>query len=467
MRLDALVRSGATADLDWRLDQLAAVRDALVRGEVELTRALRADLGKPVVETTLFEIGVVVSEIDDVRRNLARWVRADAVRAGAAGWPGRAAVERCPVGVVLVVAPWNYPIYLCVLPAVSALAAGNCVVVKPSERAPASGAVLARLLGDASHAVVVVEGGPEVVHDALEAGVDHVLFTGSAAAGRAVAEAAGRRLVPVTLELGGKCPAIVDASAHLPSAARRIAWGKFANAGQTCVAPDYVLVEESVADRFTSELCSALVAFYGSDAQSSPDYGRVVDTRELDRITALLEGHGGTVVTGGRTDRADRYLEPTVVRQPSLSSRLMQEEIFGPVLPVVGVAGTESARAVVASLPDPLAVYVFSRDSAAIARLRDGTRSGGFFVNVATSQQGIAGLAMGGVGASGSGAYRGRAGIETLSRHRSVYTRPVWPDLAVHHPPYGWAKSRLLRRLLHLPGRPVPRGSGRPPTGRS
>jgi len=466
-RLRSLARSGVTADLDWRLDQLAAVRDALVRGEAELTRALHADLGKPVAETTFFEIGVVLSEIDYVRRNLARWVRGDVVHAGPAGWPGRATVERCPLGVVLVVAPWNYPVYLCALPVVSALAAGNCAVVKPSERAPASGAVLARLFGEASPAVVVAEGGPEVVREALAAGVDHVLFTGSAAAGRAVAAAAGRLLVPVTLELGGKCPAVVDATAHLPSAARRIAWAKFANAGQTCVAPDYVLVDEPVVDCFTSELCRALRAFYGPDPQASPDYGRVVDERELDRLAGLLDGHGGTVVTGGRLDRADRYLEPTVVRQPALSSPLMHEEIFGPVLPVVGVKGVAAALAVVGSLPDPLAVYVFSRDRAAIERLRRGTRSGGFFVNVATSQQGIAGLAMGGVGASGSGTYRGRAGFETLSQHRSVYTRPTRPDLAVHHPPYGRAKRQLLRTLLHLPRRVAPTGRARPPTGRS
>ena len=463
-RLRALVRSGATSSLAWRLDQLVALRSALVRDEDVLVRALAVDLGKPAAEAMITEIGVVVAEIDYVRRHLAGWVRGDKVRVGLAGWPGRASVERCPLGVVLVVSPWNYPVYLGVMPVVSALAAGSCAVVKPSELAPATAAALARLLPAATPAAVVAEGGPSVVHEALSAGVDHLFFTGSTAVGRIVAESAGRLLVPVTLELGGKCPAVVDATVDPRAAARRIVWGKFANAGQTCVAPDYVLVHQEVADRFADEVCAAVRAFYGADPRRSPDYGRIVDKRHLDRLLQILEGHAGRVVLGGGCDPDDRYLAPTVVREPALSSRLMREEIFGPVLPVVAVADVPRALEVVGALPDPLAVYAFTRDAGTIRALRDGTRSGGFFVNVAKSQLGIAGLAFGGIGQSGTGSSRGRLGVEALSQHRSLYARPARPDLALHHPPYGNLATWLLRRMLHMPGRPRHEGA---PTGRS
>lgn len=457
-RLRAVVGSGATRSLAWRRERLEALRIALLGNEALLLDALRADLGKPAAESLVTELGLVVHEIDYVRRHLGEWLRPVRVRLPVVQRPGRASVCREPLGIVLVVAPWNYPVYLTLMPAVSALAAGNCVLAKPSELAPATSAALARVLGDGTGdpASAVVEGGAEVVHEALAAGVDHLFFTGSAAVGRLVAEAAARHLTPVTLELGGKCPAVVDASADLKVAARRIAWAKYVNAGQTCVAPDYVLVHRDVAGRLLAELVVAVGSMFGGEPRRSGDYARIVDGAHLDRLAGLLAGHGGELVLGGDYDRSDRYFGPTIVRDPALAARLMTEEIFGPILPVVSVERTADALDVVRSRPDPLVVYVFSEDPPVVAALERATRSGAFCVNVAMTQLGVDGLPFGGVGASGTGASHGRWGVEAMSQLRAVMRRPARPDIALHRPPYSPAKSWLVRRALGLP----PRGAG-------
>ena len=455
-RLRGTYESGATRSASWRRSQLGRLRGLLTAGESRLTEALAVDLGKPAVEGWLTDLAVVTGEIDHARRHLRRWMRDERVRLPLLLRPGRAYIGREPLGIVLVVAPWNYPVQLSLAPVVGALAAGNCVVIKPSELAPTTSGVLAALAAEHldGDAVAVLEGGPEVVEATLAAGVDHLVFTGGESAGRLVMQAAARTLTPVTLELGGKNPAIVAADADIRVAARRIAWGRFLNAGQTCVSPDYVLVERAVAGRFLAALHAAITEFFGADPRSSPDYARIVDERHYARLATLLTTHGGEVVEGGACDPTTRFVAPTVVRDPSWDSPLMAEETIGPILAVLAVDDLGEALSLIARRPDPLALYVFSSSRRTLGEVIRRTRSGGVCVNGTTLQIAVPQLPFGGVGRSGIGAYHGRTGFEQLSQRRGVLIRRRHFDPRVLYPPYGPAKVRLLRFCERWPKRP-------------
>ena len=365
--------------------------------------------------------------------------------------PGSARVIRQPLGVVLIIAAWNYPVHLTFAPLVGALAAGNTAVLKPSEVAPASSALIAELTPRYldERVVQVVEGGVAETTALLTERFDHVFYTGGGRVARIVVRAAAEHLTPVTLELGGKSPAIVAADADIDVAARRIAWGRFTNTGQTCVAPDYVLVARSVEDRFLGALLRAVHDFYGEDPRFSSDFGRVVNEQHFDRLTALLDAGGfEAVVTGGGGDRTERYLAPTVLAGVASDAAVMDEEIFGPILPVIAVDNVDAAVSFVNSRPHPLALYVFSNDAATAERVVERTRSGGVTVNHTMIHLGVPELPFGGVGASGSGAYHGEAGFETFSHRRSVLTKATKPDPAVAYPPYKRWKEVILRRVL-------------------
>jgi aldehyde dehydrogenase (NAD+) len=356
--------------------------------------------------------------------------------------------------VVLVLAPWNYPFHLLTLPLAYALAAGNTAVVKPSELAPATSSVLARLLPQYldDQAVAVAEGGPAVATSLLEQRWDHIFYTGGGRVGRIVMEAASRHLTPVTLELGGKSPALVDASADLEVAARRIVWGKFVNAGQTCVAPDHVLVDRRVGDELVGLLGQAVRQFYGDDPRSSPDYGRIVNDAHFERLQGLLAASPhAEVVTGGDAEPATRYLAPTVVTGVRPDDPLSTEEIFGPILPVVAYDGLDDAIARVNTGDRPLALYVFAEDRRVSDRVVAETSSGGVCVNATLVHLGVFDLPFGGVGASGMGAYHGRAGFDTFSHRKGVLERSTRFDPSLAYPPYTLVKRWLLRRAL--PGR--------------
>ncbi len=449
-RLRATYQSGDTRPLSWRRFQLGRLRRLVTAGESLLAAALADDLGKPAHEGWLTELAFITGEIDYATRHLARWTRPQRVRVPLVLQPNRARIIREPLGVVLVVAPWNYPVQLSLAPAVGALAAGNCVAIKPSEFAPATSRALATLVAEHfdEGAVAVMEGGPEVVHAALEAGVDHLFFSGGAAVGRLVMQAAARTLTPVTLELGGKNPVVVAADADLAVTARRVAWGRFLNAGQTCVSPDYVLVERAVTDEFLGALRTAIDEFFGTDPRSSPDYARIVDDRHFHRLAGLLETHGGEVVVGGTLDAATRFVAPTVVCDPSWDSPLMTDETFGPILGVVGVDNLEEAISRIAARPDPLALYVFSSSRRTVREVIARTRSGGVCVNGTVLQIAVPALPFGGVGRSGNGTYHGRAGFERLSQTRGILTCPRRFDLPVVYPPYRPGKTRLLRKVV-------------------
>jgi aldehyde dehydrogenase (NAD+) len=437
-------------DLDARRDALNQLENFLIAHTDTLTEALANDLGKSPTEAWSTEIGFTINQIRDARDHLEQWAAPRKVKVPLTMRPGRARIVPQPLGAVCIIAPWNYPVQLTLAPLVAALAAGNTAVIKPSEIAPATEAVLAshleRYLGDY---VSVVTGGAETVTELLTHRFDHIFYTGNGRVGRIVMGAAAQHLTPVTLELGGKSPAVVTARADIDIAARRIAWGKFVNAGQTCVAPDYVLVERSVRDRFVEQLRISIERFFGEDPSLSPDYGRIINGRHLSRLIDLLDDPGaGQVITGGLANPTTRYLAPTVLIDTANDSALMDDEIFGPILPVLSFDDLEEAIAAIGARPHPLALYVFSTDDHEVDRVLAHTSSGGALVNHTLLHLAVEGLPFGGVGESGMGSYHGCAGFDTFSHLRSVYARPTKPDPKVMYPPYGSIKQRILRRLL-------------------
>jgi aldehyde dehydrogenase (NAD+) len=449
--LRATFASHRTRPLDWRRQQLRGLQRLLSEREPELLAALHQDLGKPAIEGWLTELGHVRAEIDHILEHLDRWAAPDRVPVRALLRPARARIVPEPLGVVLVIAPWNYPVHLLLLPMAYALAAGNTVIGKPSEVAAATSAALARWLPRYvdSDAVVLVEGDAPVVTSLLEQRFDHIFYTGNGRVGRIVMAAAARHLTPVTLELGGKSPVLVDRSANIDVAARRVAWGKWLNAGQTCVAPDYVLVDRQVEGPFVDALARHARAFYGEDPQGSDDYARIVNDRHFDRLCGLIDGRqGGRVAFGGQRDRDSRYLAPTVLTGVSWEDPVMGEEVFGPVLPILAVDGLDDAIATVNAHDKPLALYVFAEDRAASDRVVAETSSGGVCVNATLLHLAVPTLPFGGVGESGMGAYHGATGFYTFSHRKAVLTRPTSIDPPITYPPYTRLKQWFLRRAL-------------------
>ena len=440
--------TGATRDIDYRLGALGLLADALERREGMLIDALGRDLGKSPMESYMTELGILRGEVALLRKNLRRWARPRRVPAPLAQFPAAGRVHPQPYGQVLVMAPWNYPVQLSLVPLAGALAAGNTVVLKPSEDAPHTAAAREQLLGEVFRPeyIAVVQGGRKTGEALLEERFDYIFFTGGPAVGRAVMEAAARHLTPVTLELGGKSPCILDETADLPLAARRIAFGKFLNSGQTCVAPDYLLVPEGKQEVFSKLLRRAVLDFFGPAPLDSPDLPCIIHRRRLDRLAQLLEGQ--KILWGGGVKTDPPRMEPTLVDSPDPGSPLMEEEIFGPVLPVLPYRTLEEAIAFVNAREKPLALYLFSRDRRAWRRVLAGTSSGGACINDTVVHLSAPALPFGGVGQSGMGAYHGRASFDTFTHYRGVLRRGLRPDLPIRYPPYNDKKLALIRRLL-------------------
>lgn len=446
-RLRQTFREGKTLPLDARRHRLVRMREMLVAEEARIFEALRSDLGKSDFESFGSEIAMVSTEIGHCLKKLPKWMRPKRVSTPLAHQPGKSYIVREPLGVVLIIAPWNYPIQLTLSPLVGAIAAGNCAVVKPSEIAPQSSALLAELLPKyvGEDAVQVVEGGVAETTKLLELKWDHIFYTGNGHVGRIVMRAAAENLTPVTLELGGKSPTIVDTTVDLQLAARRIAWGKFFNAGQTCTAPDYVLVTGGRGDAFTLAMKETIEAFYGADPKASPDYGRIVNERHTQRLQGLLGD--GTIAAGGQVDVAARYVAPTLVRDVPLDGALMRDEIFGPILPIIDVESVEAAIEFINARDKPLALYLFTADNAVKSQVLARTSAGGTCINDTVTHVGIQTLPFGGVGESGMGAYHGRDSFDTFSHRRAVYDRATWLDVKIRYAPYG-DKLKLVRKLL-------------------
>ncbi|MGW6171976.1 aldehyde dehydrogenase family protein [Arthrobacter sp. NPDC055138] len=440
--------SGRTRPLAWRRGQLQALVRLLTEGEAELSAALQADLGKNALESYLTEISIVRSEAGHALKHLGEWTRSRRVPVPLGLLPASARTEPQPLGVVLIIAPWNYPVQLLLAPLAGALAAGNAAVLKPSELAPATSRTLARLLPAYldPEAVTVVQGGREESTALLAERFDHIFFTGGEQVGKVVLRAAAEHLTPVTLELGGKSPAVVMGG-NLRAAARRLVYGKLLNAGQTCVAPDYVLTTEALAPSLVKQLGRAVREMFGEDPAKSADFGRIVNEGHFDRLASYLAD--GTVASGGRTDREQLYIEPTVLTKVSPDAAVMQEEIFGPILPVLTVADLGEAMSFINSRPAPLAAYLYSSSDAEQRRFEHGIRAGSISHNASTIQLAVPELPFGGAGASGMGAYHGKHSFDTFSQLRPVFSKGTLLDtLRVAYPRYSAAKTRILRRLL-------------------
>lgn len=438
--------TGKTRSLDFRITQLQRLRTAVIDARERIVAAMAADLGRPEFETIAFEIGIV-KELDHTLKHLKAWMRPKKVSVSLEQMPARARVHSEPLGIVLVIAPWNYPVQLSLNPLVGAIAAGNCVTLKPSELAPETSRVLAEVLSSTFDPdfVNVVEGGVETSQALLEQRFDHIFFTGGTAIGKVVMEAAAKHLTPVTLELGGKSPCIVDSDIDLETAVRRIVWGKFINAGQTCIAPDYLLVNRKIKPQLVEQLKKQIQQNYGDDPSQSPDLGRIVNDRHFQRVTALL--HSGTTLLGGDTDASQRYIAPTLLDNVSPDDPVMQEEIFGPILPVLEYGELDEAIAFINQRPKPLALYVFSRADAVIQQVLEQTSSGGVCINDTILQLALPELPFGGVGNSGIGHYHGKNSFDTFSHQKSVFSKPFWLDLDWRYPPYK-KKLGLIKRLM-------------------
>jgi len=443
-RLRATFDAGTTTDLAWRKRQLRAVAALVKEHEEDLCAALAADLGKPPFDTWLTELHLVKDEAGHALAHLDGWAKRQGRGVAAIAQPAKAWLEPQPVGVVLIIAPWNYPVQLLLAPAVAALAAGCAMVLKPSELAPATSALLAELIPQYldPEAVTVIEGGVEVTTELLEQRWDHILFTGSTPVGRVVMEAAAKHLTPVTLELGGKSPTIVAADADLAVAAKRIAWGKYLNAGQTCIAPDYVLVEASVADAFADQLTAELARFRDRAPSTA-----IVNERHVARLQGLLDDHGGEEVLPRGVDAATRVMDPVVVREPRPDAPLMQEEIFGPILPVLEVDSVDDAIAFVKARPRPLALYLFTGSGATEDAVLARTHAGSVCINHVLYQVAQTSLPFGGIGPSGMGAYHGKAGFDTFTHHKPVLRRPTRLDPSFAYPPFPPVVQRVLKAI--------------------
>ncbi len=444
-------RSGVLRDVESRRDQLRRLRALVVEQEDRLTDALVADIGKPRIEAYTTEIAFTINEIDHTLKHLDDWTKPTRVKVPLTFKPGRATLHAEPLGTVCIIAPWNYPVQLLFAPLVPALAAGNTAVLKPSEVTPSVSAFVEELVRRYfdSSTVAVVTGAVDETTALLEQRFDHIFYTGNGKVGRVVMRAAAEHLTPVTLELGGKSPAIVAADANIDVAAKRIVWAKFLNAGQTCVAPDYVLVEGAVEDEFVHALAAAVTTFYGDDPRQSNDYARIVNERHHDRLMRLLEagGYDATVI-GGTGDRASRYLAPTVLAGVKPDAAVMDDEIFGPILPVLAVGDVDEAIRFVNDRDKPLALYAFSSDDDTLERVVANTSAGGVTLNHAMLHLAVPELPFGGVGQSGMGSYHGKSGFETFSHLKAVLDKPTRPDVALMYPPYTNLKQKILRKFM-------------------
>lgn len=440
--------SGLTRPLSWRLQQLKQLQAFLLENENELLQALNHDLGKHPAESQLTELQFLHNHIKATLSALPHWQKPKKVTNPLITWPAKSYLVPEPLGVVLILGAWNYPLQLLLAPMVTAIAAGNCVILKPSEHAPATARLLAQRLPDNldNAAIRLVTGDTEQAQQLTALPFDHIFYTGGEKAAKAILVAAAEHLTPVTLELGGKSPAVVLADAPIQVTARRIVWGKFMNAGQTCIAPDYVLVEEAIRADFIQALQQKIIDFYTDSPQHSKDYGRIIHDAHWQRLVKLLDNEN--IVIGGQSDQATRYIAPTVIDGVSDNSPLMSEEIFGPILPVISVASATEAIETIKKHPKPLALYAFSTQQKRLDRFTQQVSAGNVCYNDTLMFMLNEKLPFGGVGASGMGRYHGRWGFDTFSHLKPVMQRSFRLDISLRYPPFNQLKSKILA-LLH------------------
>jgi aldehyde dehydrogenase (NAD+) len=430
--------SGATQSYTFRKEQLQKLKAAVITHEDEIYTALHKDLRKSKEESYVTENGFFLAEINNAIKKLNGWMKPQGVGTNLLNFPSKSFIISEPLGVVLIISPWNYPFQLLMTPLIGAIAAGNCVVMKPSELAPATEAVMKKIIENTFEKkyILYTEGdGATVVPELMNNFIfDHVFYTGSTMVGKIIYELAAKNLVPVTLELGGKSPCIVEADVDVKLTAKRIAMPKFSNAGQMCVAPDYVLIHESVKDAFLQEMKKALIQFFGEDAQQSGFYGRIINERQFDRLEKYL--NNGIVLHGGKTDKTDLYIAPTLLEITNVNDAVMQDEIFGPILPIITFKIMEEAVAIIKQHKNPLAMYVFTKNSAKEKHWLNAVAFGGGCVNNASYQLTNHNLPFGGRGTSGMGNYHGKYSFETFSHKKSIMKTYTWLDLFLKYPPF-------------------------------
>ncbi|MFA6695927.1 MAG: aldehyde dehydrogenase [Sphaerochaeta sp.] len=440
-------RNGSTQSVAWRKTQLKKLKDGIKEHEKQILDALFEDLGKTDFEGFATELGLVYAEIDKHLKHLDSWTSKKRVRNTLLSFPSKAYTISIPLGIVLIMSPWNYPFQLTIAPLVSALAAGNCVIVKPSRYSSHTSQVLESLIAKLypSHYVTVFQGGSEMNQELLSHRYDHIFFTGSPTVGKVVMEAAAKTLTPITLELGGKSPAIVEANSDIPLAARRIIWGKCLNAGQTCIAPDYVLVERSVASQLIEEMKLAITNMFGSDPLHCNDLPHIINERHFNRLISLFEE--GTLVYGGQIDPKNLKIAPTLITDVQRTGTLMSDEIFGPILPILTYETFEQAVGYVQAREHPLALYLFSNDKEHQEIVVRTVSYGGGCINDTVMHLSNPHLPFGGVGSSGMGSYHAKQGFDTFSHQKSVLESKRWLEIKLRYAPYR-GKLALIKRLF-------------------
>lgn len=434
----AFFNTQQTKDISFRKEQLKKLSKAIKSYESDILEALYTDLGKNKVEAYATEIGITLKSIKNARKELKNWTKTKNVDTPLYLFPTKSYIKKEPYGTVLIIAPFNYPFQLVFEPLIGAIAAGNTAIIKPSELTPNVARVIKRLINETFDAnyIEVIEGGIEETQTLIHLPFDYVFFTGSENVGKIVYQAASENLVPVTLEMGGKSPVIVDETANIKVASERICFGKFTNAGQTCVAPDYILVHESVKDDLITPLSKTLREFYGQNIQQSPDYGRIVNLKHYHRLTSLLNSAQMNIVFGGHSDEDERYIEPTLLDHVTNDSAIMQEEIFGPILPILTYQSLDEAIAFIHQRPKPLSLYLFSEDENATQRVINELSFGGGAINDTLMHLANPKLPFGGVGASGMGRYHGKYSFDTFTHEKSYIFKSTRLESGVHLPPY-------------------------------
>ncbi|HHO1891430.1 TPA: aldehyde dehydrogenase [Staphylococcus aureus] len=434
----AFFNTQQTKDISFRKEQLKKLSKAIKSYESDILEALYTDLGKNKVEAYATEIGITLKSIKNARKELKNWTKTKNVDTPLYLFPTKSYIKKEPYGTVLIIVPFNYPFQLVFEPLIGAIAAGNTAIIKPSELTPNVARVIKRLINETFDAnyIEVIEGGIEETQTLIHLPFDYVFFTGSENVGKIVYQAASENLVPVTLEMGGKSPVIVDETANIKVASERICFGKFTNAGQTCVAPDYILVHESVKDDLITALSKTLREFYGQNIQQSPDYGRIVNLKHYHRLTSLLNSAQMNIVFGGHSDEDERYIEPTLLDHVTNDSAIMQEEIFGPILPILTYQSLDEAIAFIHQRPKPLSLYLFSEDENATQRVINELSFGGGAINDTLMHLANPKLPFGGVGASGMGRYHGKYSFDTFTHEKSYIFKSTRLESGVHLPPY-------------------------------
>lgn len=440
--------TGATFPISYRIWALKRLKAYLVNNEDKISEAVKADLGKSFAESYMCETGLVISEISFMLKHIKAYSKEKKVSTPLSQFPSRSFVKPVPYGVTLIMSPWNYPLLLTLSPLVNSLAAGNTAIIKPSAYSPNTAKVIKELVDEVfdRQYVAVITGGREENNYLLDEKFDYIFFTGSTAVGRMVLSKAALNLTPVTLELGGKSPCIVEKTADIKLAAKRIVFGKYLNCGQTCVAPDYILCEASVKDEFIKCVIGEIRHQYGMDALNNADYGKIINRKHFDRIVGLIDKE--KVVVGGMANPDTLKIEPTVMDKVTFDDAVMQEEIFGPVMPVLTFDSISEVVDIVNKHAKPLALYIFSSDKKVIRRVMERCMFGGGCINDTIIHLATSNMGFGGVGESGMGAYHGRTGFDTFSHHKSIVDKKTWLDLPMRYQPYTKKNISLIKMFL-------------------